>query len=254
MKKNLLAFLAVALTASTGTSFAQTSDVVVDTKNGVSPYSIDSRNIIVRTGTGLCLRTGYWTKDLAQSIKTVGDNLPVGCSCEKELFDKAVCEKAPMVAAAPAEKPAAKPVMEPKAAPEPAPKPAAQKVSLPSDALFAYDKADLSMDGKNNLSSFATSAKALGGLEVIIAVGHADRIGSANYNQALSEKRAASVKDFLISQGIPANKIYTEGKGEDQPVTGASCDNMGSENGKNKKLIDCLAKDRRVELEAVGTK
>jgi hypothetical protein len=56
-------------------------------------------------------------------------------------------------------------------------------------------------------------------LEVVIAVGHADRIGSAAYNQKLSEKRAASVKDYLVSKGIPANRVYTEGKGSKQPVT-----------------------------------
>lgn len=234
---------------------AQSKDIVVDAKSGAVPYNIDSRNVLVRSGTGLCWRTGYWSKDLAQSVKVVGSEFPVGCYCEKELFDKAVCEKATAAPApAPTPAPAPAPAPAPKAAPAPAPAPAAQKVSLPSDALFAYDKADLSENGAASLTAFADQAKQLTQLEVIIAVGHADRIGSDDYNLKLSEKRAATVKDFLVGQGIPANKVYTEGKGETQPVSGTSCAKMGAETGKNKKLVDCLAADRRVELEAVGTK
>ena len=88
----------------------------------------------------------------------------------------------------------------------------------------------------------------------MIAVGHADRIGTDAYNQALSEKRAAAVKDFLVNKGVAANRIYTEGKGKTQPVSGEKCRKLGAENGKNKKLVDCLGIDRRVELEAVGVK
>ncbi len=92
---------------------------------------------------------------------------------------------------------------------------------------------------------------------MVIAVGHADRIGTDAYNQALSEKRANAVKDFLVGKGVPANRVYTEGKGKTQPVTGDQCTENGAHQEsrrKNKKLIDCLAPDRRVELEAVGVK
>ena len=91
-------------------------------------------------------------------------------------------------------------------------------------------------------------------LEVILAVGHTDRIGSDAYNQKLSERRAAAVKTYLVSKGVEANRVYTEGKGKKQPVTGTSCKNLGKESGKNKKLVDCLQPDRRVEIEVIGTK
>ena len=83
----------------------------------------------------------------------------------------------------------------------------------------------------------------------MIAVGHADRIGSAAYNQKLSEKRAASVKDYLVKKGIPANRVYTEGKGSKQPVT-----KPGECKGpKSAKVIACLQPDRRVDIEIIGT-
>jgi OOP family OmpA-OmpF porin len=91
-------------------------------------------------------------------------------------------------------------------------------------------------------------------LEVVIAVGHADRIGDDKYNQALSERRAAAVKSYLVGKGIEANRVYAEGKGEKQPVTGDKCKNMGAENVKNKKLVECLQADRRVDIEVIGTK
>jgi len=86
---------------------------------------------------------------------------------------------------------------------------------------------------------------------VIIAVGHADRIGKDAYNQKLSERRAAAVKEYLVSKGIEANRVYTEGKGEKQPVTAGKC---GKSEKKTKALIECLQPDRRVEIEVIGTK
>ena len=87
---------------------------------------------------------------------------------------------------------------------------------------------------------------------MIIAVGHTDRIGSDKYNQSLSERRAAAVKEFLVGQGIDTNRVYTEGKGKTQPVS--QCSGLGKDSGKNKKLVECLQADRRVEIEVIGTK
>jgi len=84
-------------------------------------------------------------------------------------------------------------------------------------------------------------------LEVVIAVGHADRIGSDAYNMKLSVRRADSVKAYLVSKGIAASRIYTEGKGERQPVKECKGDK------KTKELIACLEPNRRVESEAVGS-
>ena len=84
-------------------------------------------------------------------------------------------------------------------------------------------------------------------LEVVIAVGHADRLGSDAYNMKLSVRRADSVKAYLVSKGVAASRVYTEGKGERQPVKECKGE------GKTKELISCLEPNRRVEAEAVGS-
>ncbi|MCG3189294.1 MAG: Outer membrane porin F [Burkholderiaceae bacterium] len=78
-------------------------------------------------------------------------------------------------------------------------------------------------------------------LEVIIAVGHTDNVGSDSYNQKLSVARAESVKAYLVSKGIEKNRVYTEGKGKKQPVA-------------DNKTAEGRAKNRRVEIEVVGTR
>jgi OOP family OmpA-OmpF porin len=153
-------------------------------------------------------------------------------------------------------KPAAAPAPEPTpraAAPKPAPKPVAEKVTFASDVLFDFDRAVITQEGKSKLDDLSGKMKGMN-LEVAIAIGHADRIGSAAYNQALSVRRAESVKAYLISKGTEANRIYTEGKGKNQPVTGERCRKMGAEGRANKKLVACLAPDRRVEIEVIGTR
>jgi OOP family OmpA-OmpF porin len=78
-------------------------------------------------------------------------------------------------------------------------------------------------------------------LEVVIAVGHTDAIGTDAYNQRLSVRRAEAVKAYLVSKGIPANRVYTEGKGKRQPVA-------------DNRTAAGRAKNRRVEVEVVGTR
>ena len=84
------------------------------------------------------------------------------------------------------------------------------------------------------------------------AVGHADRIGSSAYNLRLSQRRAEAVHTYLVSKGMDAGRIRIEAKGEEEPVTGEACKNMGAENRKNQKLIECLQRDRRVEVTLVA--
>jgi OOP family OmpA-OmpF porin len=132
--------------------------------------------------------------------------------------------------------------------------PAGAKITLAADTLFAFDKAVLKPEGKAALDNVVNQAKALK-VEVIVAVGYTDRIGSDSYNLALSQRRAAAVKTYLVSKGIPADKVYTEGKGKANPVTGTTCNKIGGpQNGSNKKLVDCLQPDRRAVLEIIGTK
>ncbi|MBX3646704.1 MAG: OmpA family protein [Rhodocyclaceae bacterium] len=183
-------------------------------------HLFDTRGHVAKSGFGLCWKTTRWTPAMALA------------ECDPDLVKKP--EPAPMA----------------KPAPAPTPKPAAQKVTLAADALFDFDKAVLRSEGKAKLDDVTDKLKGMK-LEVIIAVGHTDRIGSDKYNQKLSEKRAEAVKAYLVGKGVDANRVYTEGKGEKQPVTGDKC---GKSNAKSKKLIECLQPDRRVEIEVIGTK
>ena len=208
MKKlNKVAMLFASAVIATAAG-AQTVD---NWKNG-------SGELVWKNGTNeLCWRDASWTPATAAE------------GCDGALVKAA---DAPAPAAAPA---AAKP------APAPAPAPvASSKVTYAADAFFDFDKAVLKPEGKAKLDDLVSKVKDIN-LEVIIAVGHTDSVGSNAYNQRLSVRRAEAVKAYLVSKGIERNRIYTEGKGETQPVA----DNRTAEG---------RAKNRRVEIEVVGTR
>ena len=170
-----------------------------------------------KNSTGLCWRDASWTPATAAP----------GC-------DGAVA------APAPAPAPVAAPAPAPRAAAPAAPVAAATKVTYAADAFFDFDKAVVKPAGKTKLDDLVSKVKDIN-LEVIIAVGHTDSVGSDAYNQKLSVRRAEAVKAYLVSKGIEKNRIYTEGKGEKQAVAS----NVTSEG---------RAKNRRVEIEVVGTR
>jgi OOP family OmpA-OmpF porin len=120
------------------------------------------------------------------------------------------------------------------------PKPTSEKVTFAADTFFDFDKAVLKPEGKAKLDDLTSKIKNIT-LEVIIAVGHTDSVGSDAYNQKLSLRRAEAVKAYMVSKGIEANRVYTEGKGEKQPVA-------------DNKTTEGRAKNRRVEIEVVGTR
>lgn len=209
---SLVAAVAFALTATTVTAQTAAPAQSTTVDNWVNPNGLPWKN-----GTNeLCWRDANWTPATA---------LPG-------------CDGAP------------KP--EPKAAPE-VPAPAAvvppapvvpviisEKVTFAADAFFDFDKAVLKPEGKAKLDEVVTKLNSIN-LEVIIAVGHTDSVGSDTYNEKLSVRRAEAVKAYLVGKGIEKNRVYTEGKSKKQPV---------AEN----KTAAGRAKNRRVEIEFVGTK
>ena len=198
-------------------AFAQDSGYVQAPVSGVT----------VKDPFGLCWRTGYWTPAMATK------------ECDPELVPKKV-EPAPAPVVAP---PAPAP------APMPAPKPVAEKVTLSADTLFDFDKSALRSNGKEKLDDLVDKLKAVD-VQTIIDIGYTDRIGSKAYNLKLSERRAETVKAYLVSKGVPADRILAKGKGKADPVTRpGQCKGHVS-----RKLIQCLQPDRRVEIEVIGTR
>jgi len=128
----------------------------------------------------------------------------------------------------------------PPAPPAPPAPPVAEKVTFAADAFFDFDKAVLKPEAQAKLGDLVDKTKGIN-LEVIIAVGHTDSVGADAYNSSLSVRRADAVKAFLVSKGVEKNRVYTEGKGEKSPVA----DNRNAEG---------RAKNRRVEVEVVGTR
>jgi OOP family OmpA-OmpF porin len=202
--KNLAAFVATAALATT--AMAQTVD---NWRNASGD--------VWKNSTGLCWRDANWTPATAAP----------GC-------DGAIAAPA---AAAPA--PAPRAAAPAPAAPAPQ-SPAAAKVTYAADTFFDFNKAVVMPAGKAKLDDLVGKVKGIN-LEVIIAVGHTDSVGSDAYNQKLSVRRAEAVKAYLVSKGIEKNRIYTEGKGEKQPVA-------------DNKTKEGRTKNRRVEIEVVGTR
>ena len=209
MKNRLIATLVTGALAATMASAAFGQ---ADPKNSaywLEQYGTPDANVW-RNSTGLCWRAGYWTP--AMAIK----------ECDPDLF--------------------------PVKAPAPAPAPTVQKITLASKALFDFDKAVLKPEGKAALDSeVVDKLKDVSKLELVLVTGHTDRIGSQAYNQRLSERRADTVRDYLVSRGVARDKIETLGMGKTQPIPGVVCDQKNM-----KELIACLAPNRRVEVEVKG--
>lgn len=149
---------------------------------------------------------------------------------------------------APKPAPAPTPVAAP--APAPAPTPVAPKpVTISSKALFEFDKATLTTEGKAALDREVAAKKGdLASISFVMVTGHADRMGSHEHNQKLSERRAEAVKAYLVGKGVASDVIDTMGAGKTQPVPGVTC----ADKLPRAKLIACLASNRRVVVELKG--
>lgn len=126
-------------------------------------------------------------------------------------------------------------------APAPAPKKAEIiKLSYSTDTLFDFDKSIIKLEGRQMLDGLIGMINKDYNLEVIIAVGHTDSIGTEAYNLKLGMRRAEAVKAYMIARGIEKNRVYTESKGESQPIA-------------SNKTAQGRAQNRRVDIEVVGT-
>lgn len=214
LNKVAMLFASAALAAPMSSAFAQKS---VDNWRAAD-------GTVWKNGTNeLCWRDANWTPATAA-----------------ENCDGAV-KPPPPPAPAPAPAPVvAPPPPAPPAPPVAPPAPVSEKVTYAADAFFDFNKAVLKPEAKAKLDDLVSKTKGVN-LEVIIAVGHTDSVGSDAYNQKLSIKRSEAVKTYIVSKGIEKNRVYTEGKGEKQPVA-------------DNKTAEGRAKNRRVEIEVVGTR
>jgi OOP family OmpA-OmpF porin len=194
-------------------------------------YWTDTQGGIVRAiGAGVCVRSSQWTPALAVA------------ECDPDLVPKPAPVAAPKPAPAPA--PAPKPEAKPKPA-KPQMLNVERKIELQG---MPFDKAEMTPDNVKELDEFMADLKPVT-LGALIVTGHTDRIGSLRYNQRLSERRAVVVKDYVVSKGVDPKLIFWEGKAFKQPIPVTKfCSNKM----KRKQLIECLAPNRRVTVEAVG--
>ena len=179
---------------------------------------------------------------------------------KKTAFFSALCSAALVAGCAtdeqkPAPKPeaaAAAPAPAPVAVPRAAqPAPAAKKpaiINMASTELFEFNKATLTADARAKLDAeVIAKLKDLGDIRYVNVNGHADRLGTPQYNQRLSEKRAEAVRAYLVSKGADSAKVEVFGFGKTLPVKSCPDEN------KRAALIECLAPNRRVVVEVQGT-
>ncbi len=191
-------------------------------------YLIDTRNNVVKNSYNQCWRTGYWTPAMAIE------------ECDPDLIKKEVKPVAPPVV----KQDPPKPVV-----PEAGPQKPAVKADFKAEALFDFDKFKVKVEGQKELDSKIIAAmKAHPEVEKLLVTGHTDRIGSAKYNQKLSERRANAVKEYLVKQGVAADRIKAVGKGESEPNAEANTKEKCKGVKAKKKLIACLQPDRRVTV------
>ncbi|MEY3524227.1 MAG: hypothetical protein RIR92_292 [Pseudomonadota bacterium] len=213
---------------------------------------LSSSGDVWKNSYGECWRNGSWTPATAApgcdgaiviepKAASVNSQNSAASSNAPQVEQAPAAKQAPSQADAPGLQPA--PASASSSAPSPAAAPAAavsSKVTYAADAFFDFNKSVIKPEAKAKLDDLVDKIKAVN-LEVIIAVGHTDAVGSDAYNQKLSMRRSNAVKAYLINKGVDKTRIYTEGKGEKQPVA----DN-GTKEGRSK--------NRRVEIEVVGAR
>lgn len=217
---------------------------------GGTGYATDTGTTVLKSGYNLCWRSNYWTPAMAN------------VDCDPDLVPKPKPAAAPTPQPAPAAalaQPAPAPVPAP-AVPTPAPKPVAAApaappkpkrcdsiVTLQSDQTFGFNSATLTPAARARIDSdVMPRLQNCASLDTVVVSGHTDRIGSHQYNQKLSERRAAAVNQYLVAKGVLGAKIDTIGRGKTAPTK--FCPDSRNQG----EVIACLAPNRRVEIEIKG--
>jgi OmpA-OmpF porin, OOP family len=217
-------------------------------------YATDTWGHISRDNYNECWRTPYWTpaRAIPECDAVSAKAEPKPAAAPAPVIAKEIPAPAPEPAPAPVAAPAPAPVVEPVAvvapapvaAPEPAPQPReqwktilTQKPVLIEGANFETRSAKLLKPSEAKLNEVVTAAKEHSEIKLEVS-GHTDSRGKTAYNQKLSEQRAASVKEYLVTHGVAADRISTIGYGETKPIA-------------DNKTDEGRATNRRVEIRYV---
>lgn len=200
-------------------SFANANAMAQKDKTIVPGYVTNSSGEIVRTSFGECWRQPDWTPDKA---------VP---ECEGKLAEREV------------------PPIQEEPAPEPVPAEEHLTLDDSGEALFDFNKSRLSSSSREKLDGLGERVKNFVSVDRVLVTGHTDRLGSDSYNMRLSRKRAEAVRDYLLdNQVVEPDRVEVDARGESEPVV--ECDGISS----RKRLIACLAPNRRVQVDVNGTK
>ena len=227
----------------------------IDDKISGPGGDISKTSFMANVGGGIVWPIASWGRLVADARYRYDDNhskLASGGHMDDWVFSVGLqipLGPAPRVAQAPPPPPPPAPAM----APPPPPPPVARTVNISSDGTFAFNKAELTSTGRGRIDGALQEFKSAGfQARSVMLVGYTDPLGSNEYNQRLSLARANAVRDHMVSAGVPANVIQTEGRGEtDLKVTEAECRSQGKAKSRT-ALIACLEPNRRVEVRATG--
>lgn len=235
----------------TFSAFAEGGAYLYNVKSGNG----DEDNVAPMAGLGLTAKLHDWV-DLQARYRyfvSVGDDLDngkIGSGTKRWVTDMSTATLELVIHPNRTKQAESEPAPAPVVVPPPAaPQATEQTYNLSSDVLFQFGKADLKPEGIAALNSlYQQIASAQSRPDHATVIGFSDRIGTDASNQALSEARARTVANHLVSQGMAADRVSIQGNGKNNPVTGSKCDSVKP----RAALIDCLAPDRRVEVRVTG--